>query len=404
MPLTRRLDIAVAGAGPAGLATALYLHRAGHSVTLFERFDEPGPVGSGLMLQPTGQAVLADLGVLDAVAAVAAPIDRLIGTEARSGRTVLDVRYAALGPARAYGVHRAALFDALHDAVRAEKISFTTGFAVSGAELEGGRMALMGLNGKREGFFDLVVDALGSSSPLRKRARFPATPRALHYGALWTSLPWPDGGFDAKALTQRYDRASVMIGVMPTGRREAGGPLLGAFFWSLRVAEYEGLVAGGIEPWKASIRDYWPETAPLLDQIASFDGLTLARYAHHTLRLPTGERIAFVGDSAHATSPQLGQGANMALLDAKALAMALEMASSLPAALALYGDFRRWHVRLYQSMSAMLTPMYQSDSRILPVLRDMMVSTLGRLPPVQKLLAAMVGGYLLQPLKRLGLG
>ncbi|TGS00529.1 FAD-dependent oxidoreductase, partial [Mesorhizobium sp. M2E.F.Ca.ET.209.01.1.1] len=37
-------DIAIAGAGPAGLAAALYLKRAGHKVTIFERFDEPKPV------------------------------------------------------------------------------------------------------------------------------------------------------------------------------------------------------------------------------------------------------------------------------------------------------------------------------------------------------------------------
>lgn len=50
--MSRNLDIAIAGAGPAGLAAALYLKRAGHRVTIFERFDEPKPVGSGLILQP----------------------------------------------------------------------------------------------------------------------------------------------------------------------------------------------------------------------------------------------------------------------------------------------------------------------------------------------------------------
>ncbi|RWF75469.1 MAG: FAD-dependent oxidoreductase [Mesorhizobium sp.] len=56
------LDIAIAGAGPAGLAAALYLKRAGHQVTIFERFGAPKPVGSGLILQPT-VTVLADLGL-----------------------------------------------------------------------------------------------------------------------------------------------------------------------------------------------------------------------------------------------------------------------------------------------------------------------------------------------------
>ncbi|BBD38668.1 truncated glutamate synthase [Aminobacter sp. Y103A] len=61
---TRRLHIAIAGAGPAGLAAALYLKRDGHRVTVYDRFVEPKPLGSGLILQPTGLSVLADLGLL----------------------------------------------------------------------------------------------------------------------------------------------------------------------------------------------------------------------------------------------------------------------------------------------------------------------------------------------------
>ena len=62
-----RFDIAIAGCGPAGLAAALLLHRQGHRVTLFERFEEPRPIGSGLMIQPSGLAVLDALGLEDLV-------------------------------------------------------------------------------------------------------------------------------------------------------------------------------------------------------------------------------------------------------------------------------------------------------------------------------------------------
>ena len=114
----KQLDIGVAGAGPAGLAAALFLSRAGHRVEILERFDTPAPVGSGLLMQPTGLTVLAALGLFDTIQTLGNRIDRLHGADAVSGRTVLDVRYDA-APGGRYGlaVQRAALFDTLHDAL-----------------------------------------------------------------------------------------------------------------------------------------------------------------------------------------------------------------------------------------------------------------------------------------------
>lgn len=61
------LSIGVVGAGSAGTASALLLARAGHRVSIFERVAQPGPVGAGITLQPTGQAVLAQLGLLEEI-------------------------------------------------------------------------------------------------------------------------------------------------------------------------------------------------------------------------------------------------------------------------------------------------------------------------------------------------
>ncbi len=144
------LDIAIAGAGPAGLAAALYLKRAGHRVTIFERFDEPKPVGSGLILQPTGLTVLADLGLLDDILALGSRIDRLHGADAKTGRTVLDVRYDAQRRGRfGLAVHRAALFAVLFGAVRREAITIETGVELE--TLETGERATLICGNGREG-------------------------------------------------------------------------------------------------------------------------------------------------------------------------------------------------------------------------------------------------------------
>jgi 2-polyprenyl-6-methoxyphenol hydroxylase-like FAD-dependent oxidoreductase len=400
--LTRRLDIAVAGAGPAGLATALYLNRDGHNVTLFERFEQPQPVGSGLMLQPTGRAVLHDLGLHDNIAALGQPLDRLVGHDARSGRVVLDVRYASLPRlGRGLGVHRAALFSVLHDAVVAAGIPTRTGFAVGTLDRRKGKSWLIGSRGG-EGPFDLIVDCLGSQSPMKRFAQVPGTAEPLEFGALWATVPWVEG-FEDAALMQRYRDARVMIGVMPIGRQVAGGPKLAAFFWSLKANEHLNLLTKGFRAFRDEVTGHWPETGTHVEAVGRLEAMSLAKYQHHTLKVPVGEAIAFVGDSAHSTSPQLGQGANMALLDARALTVSLRELDDVGEALSRYANRRRWHVRLYQLLSRTLTPLYQSDSTVLPKLRDFGVSVVGRVPPVPQVLALMVAGQLLNPLKTLSL-
>jgi 2-polyprenyl-6-methoxyphenol hydroxylase-like FAD-dependent oxidoreductase len=391
----RGLDIGVAGCGIGGLAAALLLARDGHRVCLYERFDAPRPVGSGLMIQPTGLAVLERLGLSEALAGVAAPIRRLLGRAEPSGRVVLDVRYEWLRRPGAcgYGVHRSALFDVLHRAVIAEGITIHTGRRIAGRA--GNRLHFDG--GEKSPRHDLLVDSLGSASPL---AGEPARP--LAYGALWASLDWVDG-FDEAALEQRYRAASVMTGVLPVGVARTGGRPQAAFFWLLRGDRLEAWRTGGLEAWKAEVRALWPATAPLLDQVPGLERLTFARYAHRTLRRPAEPGLIHIGDSWHSTSPQLGQGANMALLDAWALAEGLREEDGLDAALRRAVGLRRSHVRLYQALSALFTPAYQSDSRMLPWIRDRIVPPFGRLWPATRIQAEMVAGTFGGPMERLGL-
>lgn len=396
----QRLHIAIAGCGPAGLATALLLHRDGHHVMLFERFDAPRPVGSGLMIQPTGFAVLRELGLADTLRDHGARIDRLHGEAGSSGRVVLNVRYAALGKDAGFGigVHRATLFAMLHEAVAAERIAIENGCAVIGSEAAADdRRSLLLQGGRRIGPFDLIVDALGTRTPLA-----PPCGRTLAYGALWGTLDWPtDAGFDPAALEQRYRRASVMVGVLPIGRFPGAPRQQAALFWSLRADRLAAWQAAGLDSWKAEVTTLWPATRGLLDQIRSADQLTFARYAHRTLSTPAETGMIHIGDAWHSASPQLGQGANMALLDAYALALALRRSPDVATALSSAIAMRRRHVHLYQALTALFTPVYQSDSRTLPFMRDRIVGPLSKLWPATRIQAAMVSGLIGDPLKPL---
>lgn len=392
------LSVAVAGCGPCGLATALLLARRGHRVTLFERFDAPKPIGSGLMIQPTGLAVLQQLGLDKRILSEGARVDRLFGMAGR--RVVLDVHYKALGPPDRFGIgiHRTSLFDALHDEVRSAGIVLRTGQTITATTRDGRRRRLDFRDGDQSEAFDLVVDALGTRSPLAMDRG-----RELNYGALWATLDWPEGeAFDTAALQQRYRRSSVMIGILPIGHG-GNGRKRAAFFWSLRADQLDKWKTAGLVPWKSEVMTLWPACEPLLDQITDPGQLTFARYAHRTMKCPSEPALIHIGDAWHSASPQLGQGANMALLDAWALTQAVDVAQDVDEALRLTVSMRRRHVLIYQWLTALFTPVYQSDSLVLPFIRDRVVGPMSKLWPATWIQAAMVSGLIGGRLRPLGL-
>jgi 2-polyprenyl-6-methoxyphenol hydroxylase-like FAD-dependent oxidoreductase len=376
-----RLDIAIVGAGVTGLACAALLARDGHRVVVHERFESSRPLGSGLMLQPTGQAALERLGLLSEIEALGAHVDRLHGVTDK-GATIFDLAYADLDQSYyAIGIHRAALHSALWQTFATCGATLETGQAIAGIELNSaGKAALKDDKGRTGPSFDLVLDASGARSPLRGTVAGNGA-KPFTYGAVWASVP--DLGLASGRLAQRYVAARIMICYLPIGRAAANGPPLAALFWSLKTADYDTW-RSGFAQWRERIVALWPELAPNIDRLREPDDLTLASYMHFTAAKPFKGPVALVGDSAHATSPQLGQGANNGLLDALALRDALASTPDIASALALYAKARRDHVRFYQIASWLMTPFFQSDSAALAGVRDLTFHRMKLLPYLRR--------------------
>ena len=384
------MKIGIAGAGIAGLAAAALLARQGQDVTVYDQFPEPRPVGSGLMIQPVGLAILDQIGCAEAIVQAASLVTRILGKTA-TDRTVLDVRYGDLRDGLAgLAIQRAVLFEELLRAATAAGAELVPGTTITAADI-GNSEAHLVAGERRLGPFDLILDALGAYSPLCPRPSSPLT-----YGALWALLDWVETpGLAPDRLEQRYRRAAQMVGVLPVGRRPGEADKL-TFFWSLRGQDHARWMATPIATWKDEVRALWPDTATVLDQITDHDDLIFAQYTHHTIRRPGRGRIAHLGDSFHANSPQLGQGANMGLLDAAALAKAVAAHPDPADATEAYGRARRWHVWLYQSAGWLFTPLYQSDSRVLPWIRDWLAAPAAGVPPAPRVLAKLVAGELVR--------
>lgn len=382
-------DIAIVGAGIGGLTAAVLCAREGHRPVLFDRFDAPRPLGSGLVIQPVGLAVLDILGVGDRARALSSPIHQMIGHEADRNRLVLDVRYPKDAPGRAF--HRASLFDLLWRLIEAENIPVVTSATIAAAPMTGCKRMLRLTDGGAEGPFDLVIDASGTRSVLS-----PLKARPLAFGALWASVPWPDdAALPRDQLRQCYRRADHMAGVLPIGHLPDDPTPMAAVFWSMHRTRLPDWPNRPYDAWREQVAALWPQMQPFLRDLPQ-QAFTPAIYTHGTLRRPFAEALAHIGDAAHRASPQLGQGANMALLDACALSLALRQ--PLEDALPAYAHMRNWHIRSYQMMSAIFTPMYQSDSRVLPLLRDHILAPAARWPVIRQILTRLVAGTMLPPI------
>lgn len=335
---TGRVRIAVVGLGFAGAAAALLLDRQGHQVTLFEATPEPGPVGAGILLQPSGQAVLARLGLLSTVLERAQRIGALRARNTR-GRYFMDLQLAERAT---YGVRRGHIFQALFDALQASTVEIRCGTRID----EVGEQGDVAGHGR----FDLVVLADGSRSGLRRHLK--AAMHTIDYGigALWFQ---GSSAFPGDHLHQISQGTRRLAGLLPTGQGTC------SFFWSCTRAEF----ATYQQEWPGTWRDEVMKLAPEAEEIlstANRQHLLFADYRHGWLSRWSRGRLVVIGDAAHPMSPHLGQGVNLGLLDAYSLARSLQLEGDIPKALQRYEGVRRSHVRLYSALSLALTPFFQS--------------------------------------------
>ncbi len=357
--------VVVVGAGIGGLTSALLLAGAAEQVVLLERKLEPTEIGAGIMLQPNGLAVLDGLGLGAAVRGLGRS-QRLL--EIRNQRGALLSRGSTPdfggGLDHFVAILRSSLHGVLLDAVRADpRISTEFGRPVTAGH-PGGRVWL----GAEPLSADLVVGADGVSSVIRASGSFGAAVddrnttyvRALVPGDeqdLFTEYWTPLGAFGAAPVSS--DRIYCYAGA------------------------YIGPAAEAIR--RRDLRTFvrvWGETLPvaetLLSRVGTIDDLLINGVRRVRCRRWVDGRTVLLGDAAHAMAPNLGQGANSAMVDAVVLADELSRASSIETALAGYDRRRRAPVTRLQSIAGVLGTLSGVRGRLGSRARDTLLRAVSR--------------------------
>lgn len=372
--------IAIVGAGISGLAVAALLREQKHDVTLFEKFSEAKPLGAGLVLQQTGLAVLANLGLDKSAIAQGAIIKRFLGKTA-GGKTVYDLLHENLSPRYfSLGIHRHSLFQILFEKVLSLDIPVVSSFHSAAIIPEQDKYTLIALDNRRFGRFDLIIDASGTHSGIRDKYASIRFNRPFAYGALW-GICEDREGFSSPVLHQRFHQSKTGIGLIPIGKRPGTGDRQHiALHWSIGHADYAAWKSRPLDHWKKEVTALCPEAKSLVAQFKEHAELTMADYREIALHRFYSGRIAFIGDACHSISPRLGQGANLALVDALALSRLLTTSASIDEALRQYDVDRKNHIRFYHRASRWMNFLFQSESMAASVVRDLSFRVMCRIP------------------------
>ena len=404
------MKVAVIGAGPAGLLCAWKLAEQNHEIFIFEKKTNLGAQGSGVVIQPVGLQVLDELGILDEIEPLGQRLNHLRGyTDSTHRKQIIAATYSLLLGRFNYslGINRLALWTVLFNRVKALNVTMTTGVCITNttscSDSKADKIIISDVKDKEHGLFDLVIDSSGANSELRKYAKKTSCVEQLQYGSLYANLKLPENSaYNIDALTVYSGSDNQGVGIMPTGFCEAGKIKTVSMFFNLNLKDSSHInKVKGIQDWsnesflawKESITQKWPTIEHLMDQLTDSNQLYLAKFTHCTLAEPYGKRIVFIGDAAHCSSPQLGQGINMSLIDANILTQSFNTYNDIDEAIQSYAKTRKYHVKFYQTLAKWIAPFYQSDFQYAIEIRNQLFGFFTKMYVFRYLSSYLLSGY-----------
>jgi salicylate hydroxylase len=327
------MRVAVAGAGIAGLTSALALAARGFSVDVYERTAVLEEVGAGIQLSPNATSVLERLGVLGDFAEAVVEPEAIEIRDARNGARLAAIPLGATARRR-YGapywlIHRADLQAGLAAAAgRSSPISLQLGAGISGPGSSDHDVAFTVREAERRA--DVLVAADGIRSETRTSCFGHPGPQPFNRTAWRATL----AAGDVPPRT-RLDVTGLWLG---PGAHLVHYPVAGGR--RLNVVVIAGPESGAEPP----VDPFGREARALIDAVPYWTPWPL--FGVDAARPWVVGRIALIGDAAHAMAPSAAQGGAQAIEDAWVMAAELERQNADPAAaLRAYEHTRRSRVQ-----------------------------------------------------------
>jgi 2-polyprenyl-6-methoxyphenol hydroxylase-like FAD-dependent oxidoreductase len=344
------LDIAIIGAGPAGLAAALRLHQRGFRPRVYEAVPELRPLGVGIDVKVYGTKEIEELGLLEEFRAMSVDARTSVFYNKYGQEIYAELCGVHMGYLREQRfVHRGYLQMLFYRTV-VERMGADTvvqGTRCLGYANHGDKVTLDledGAGNRSQVTADLVIAADGIKSAIRQQMH-PDHSEPVYSGiTMWrgTTLrePFADG---STILHIGAPQHSSMIVYPIADDFEGTGKTLVNWVVEARRGE-------SVEDWNQTgtvdeVIGYYDDCdVPLLDvQQLMRDAREVYLFPlirHEPLDNWIDGRVVLIGDAAHAMYPRGGNGACQAIVDGGVLAEKLATAADVPAALQAFQDER----------------------------------------------------------------
>lgn len=322
-------QITVVGAGPAGLVAALAARKLGFGVKVFEQAADFAKVGGGIMIHSNGQRVLSWLDALESFRPQMIAVTRGI-IEGERGKILTEIDFTEIDVPhnRVAVVWRYQLQEHLLKAARDADIEVNFNHCLSDLNASGEQAVLKFENGASAAA-DIVIAADGVNSRTRERSEIE-----------FEKIPINEGWIRGASETHLTNKAFREIWG-DDGRRFGIAPLTDNktyFYARVPLGEWETIRDNRLEEWIASWKNFGADAIEILRGVRDWRKINYSEL--YEIRADNWAKppIFLVGDAAHAMTPNVGQGANSAMVDALVLMQMLKQAEKGSLSLAEVGQ------------------------------------------------------------------